>query len=500
MRNIKILYISLLFLSGFSFQGCELAEELDDYEPLYALDAETAINNEETAELALTGIYATFRQKSSGGAFPEMFIIPDILSGKAQVSASYATRPEYAGWINNAPLEVNATNQGRIYAGLYDLVNRANWVIEKVGELSDEAFVTEGRREGIIGEARILRALADFYLLRNFGQFYDVNSEYGINLRDEPVRSETAMPRNTVSETYESILADLDAGIEMAPELRAKYYVNKTFARGLKARVLLYKGDYAAAAEVASQTIDLLTSDFQLESDYTSIFGDHESEAIFDTSEILFGTRGESNAGIGIGNYYSGFFAAITQSYIDEVSAIFTVNGQDITIDENRIPAIMNTNTSYGGYWTSKYTSYFSSGSYEIFIHMRIAEVYLILAESSARANNAVTPEALEALNAIRLRAGATPNGGDGFVTYPATIGYEDFLTAVRKEKLAELQAEGGESWYDLIRYDYTDGFGSGFQVVDEKPTATDPDKFIFPIPQESLDVAGGVVIQNPGY
>ncbi|MDN3596965.1 hypothetical protein [Zunongwangia endophytica] len=57
-----------------------LTEELDDYEPLYSLDAEDAIDTQETAELALVGAYSGFTQKE-GSPFPDMFIIPDVLSG-----------------------------------------------------------------------------------------------------------------------------------------------------------------------------------------------------------------------------------------------------------------------------------------------------------------------------------------------------------------------------------------------------------------------------------
>jgi hypothetical protein len=67
-------------------------------------------------------------------------------------------------------------------------------------------------------------------------------------------------------------------------------------------------------------------------------------------------------------------------------------------------------------------------------------------------------------------------------------------------EKAAELMAETGETWYDLVRYDYADGFGTGFKVSDVKATASNPDKFILPIPFESLEAGGFLLEQNPGY
>ncbi len=486
--NIYLMLLGILL----SVTSCQLTEELEDYEPLYALDAETAITSEKTAELALVGAYAAFRQKSSGGAFPEMFLIPDILSGYSTAGPFYASRPEESGWIKNEPLASGAQTTLRVYTGLYDLINRTNWLIAAVEKLDASAFNTPDRQSEILAEAKILRALGHLYLLRLFGQFYDESSEYGINVRLEPVKSAAAYPRNTVAETYEAILADLDEAISNAPDLRSKRYTNKTFAKALKAKVLLYKGDYQEAATLAMEIIENPNPEFQLEPVYTAIFDQHDSPAIFESSEILYGTSGEPDAGIGIGNFYSGFSATITQNYFDAVTGTLNVDGEDIEIMGEQRESIFFPNPSYGGFYSTKYTTYFTLGDYEMIYHMRMAEVYLIFAEAHARANNAVTPEALEALNTVRTRAGAEP--------YPSTIDLDQFLTAVRLEKLAELYAEGGESWFDLIRFDYIDGFGQGFQVSDVKPTATNPDKFILPIPQESIDVSNNIVIQNPSY
>ncbi|MGS0524406.1 RagB/SusD family nutrient uptake outer membrane protein [Zobellia nedashkovskayae] len=128
--------------------------------------------------------------------------------------------------------------------------------------------------------------------------------------------------------------------------------------------------------------------------------------------------------------------------------------------------------------------------------HLRAAEVYLIYAEADARATNSVSSDALSALNEIRVRAGATTTGGDGFETYPATITLPQFLEAVRIEKHIELAIEMGEEWYDLVRYHFVDGF----DITTVKASATDPNKYILPIDAITLEVGGNIVEQNPGY
>ncbi|HYQ57497.1 MAG TPA: RagB/SusD family nutrient uptake outer membrane protein, partial [Draconibacterium sp.] len=416
MKILKQIYITLFSLLLLGFASCELTPELDDYEPLYSLPAETAITGEPTAELALTGIYSGFRQLSSGSGNPEIYIVPDLMSGYAQGSFYNSTDPEVIGWISNDPLLVGASNQTGIYTRMYDIVNRSNWLIASLEKLSDNDFETPGRRNEIIAEAKTLRAVGHFYLLRLFGQFYDVNSEYGIDIRLIPAENADAQPRKSVADSYKAIFDDLDAGIADGPEPRGTMYVNKYFAKGLKAKALLYKGDYAAAASLANELIS--DGMFSLAPDYAEQFQPHTSVALYDNPEILFGSSGDSDAGLGIGNFYSGFFAAISQNYIDAVSDSIQIAGQTILFDGGRATSVLNVNNSYGGYWSSKYTSYFADGTFEMIYHLRLAEVYLILAEASARAGSSVSTEALNALNDLRIARGAT-TGGDGYVTYP---------------------------------------------------------------------------------
>jgi starch-binding outer membrane protein, SusD/RagB family len=498
MKNLIYRYTGAIAVILLTVSSCQLTEDLDNYEPQYVLEADTAIKDQTSAELALTGVYSAFRQTSTS-ATPIMYIIPDIMSGYSANGYAANGNPEALGWYTNNPLAAGTSDTRNVYTGLYDLINRSNWLIEKVGELNDAVFETPGRRVEILAEAKILRALGHFYLLRNFGQFYDVKSEYGILIRTAPVRSGTVTPRNTVAETYAAIISDLNDGIANAPDLRSKKYTNKTFAKGLKARVLLYEGDYQGAAVICQDIIANANSNFKLEPTYGEIFDQHDSPAVFTSSEILFATAGQTGATIGIGNFYTGFLATVNKNYKDALAGSLNVGGQNITIDQGRT-SIFITNAAYGGFYTTKYTTRFTVGTYEMSYHMRMAEVYLILAEASARANKAVTTQALQAINTIRTRAGASTSTGNGFVTYPSSISLDQFLTAVRLEKLAELYAEGGESWYDLIRYDFIDGFGTGFKVSDIKATATNPDKFILPIPVESIDAGKNVIKQNPSY
>ncbi|WP_282134098.1 RagB/SusD family nutrient uptake outer membrane protein [Seonamhaeicola maritimus] len=490
MKTIKYIYLGLFSLTFICLSSCELTGDLDDESIEFSLDAETAINDENSANLALAGAYAGLTSQGIG-TVDHLAAIPSSLAGGVQ-QGSFANLEEPTYAIND-PLTTETQSNRNSYATLYQVINKANWIIEKVEELSDGDFEAPNRRMEMIAEAKGIRATAHLYVLRLWGQFYDMNSEYGITVRTSPVRSADAFPRNTVAETYAAIIADLDDVIASAPDFRQRYYVNKTYGKGLKARVLLYQGDYAGAAALAKDVIDNAPSDFGLSANYTSIF-DHSSAAIYSNTDIIFGSRIDAAAGASGSFFYTWeFYYGLTPVTATLATASTTIGTQSILHDSDRISS-----QQAMGFYGLKNLKWANDNT--TLNHLRISEMYLVLAEASARASNSVTTEALDALNAIRIRAGATTTGSNGFETYPATITYEAFLEAVRIEKYIELFGEIGEEWFDMVRYDYADGFGSGFQVSDIKATATNSDKFILPIDELNIQGGGNVVVQNPGY
>ena len=491
-KNIQVAFITLIFIA---LSSCELTRELDDFDPLFALDADEAINNEATAELALVGIYSGFRQRSTASGNPQIYLIPSVMSGLL-LNSLRNDGPEEQGYANNNPIPSGAVTNLGAYTRMYDIINRANWLLEKVPLIADDDFQNPDRRAEIIAETKALRATANFYLLRLWGQFYDSNSQFGITLRTEPARSAIALPRNSVSEVYDAIINDLDDAIDAAPALRAKFYTNATYAKGLKAKVLLYSGNYAEAATLANEIITDADSSYELAPSYEGIFLDHSTEELFNSSEILFGTKGDPQAFIGIGTFTGPSYASINPELINLAMESTTISGQNITHDGTRVSSTIFDLEGTLGFDTFKYNTRNASDMFEMIYHLRMSEVYLIFAEASARSNSTVTPEALEALNAVRLRAGATVSDEDGFVTYPATISFPEFLEAVRIEKNIELAVETGEEWFDLVRYHFVDGF----DVTTVKPTATDPSKYILPIDATTIEAGGNVVVQNPGY
>lgn len=497
MKNRTYKYSGFFALFLIFLSSCQLSEDLDEFEPLYSLPAETAIHDETSAELALAGMYASLQ----GGAFPDYSIMGSTLSG-VDAGGYFRTNIESLGFQTNNPVTSGRVLRG-MYTGLYTLINRANWVIEGTNRLEENLFMNNGRKAEIIAEAKTMRALGHFYLLRLYGQFYDTSSEYGVVVNLKPSKEAEPKPRSTVMETYEAILMDLDDAIANAPTLRAKYFANKTFAKSLKAKVNLYMGNYSEAAQLSKEIIDNSGGEFALTPTFEELF--IHTEPVLNNSGAIFDVYQDLNEPIGLGNYWSGIEANTSNIYYNlGKTGTMTVDGQEIKFDNTRIPFMQQGLSPLPGLnGNFKFKPWSGGGLYETLYHMRMAEVYLIYAEAAARSTNSVPADALDALNTVRIRAGATEGGGNGFVTYPQTISYEQFLEAVRIEKLMELGTEMGEEWYDLVRYDYADGFGTGFRVTDHLLKETEipnPDKFILPIPDASITAGKGVVVQNPSY
>ena len=105
-------YLSIIF-SLILLAACDLAKDLDDYEPQNALPAETAVTDQASAELVLTGVYANFLQSYfSTGANPVAQIIPAKLSVTG--ANGFFVNDEQMGYITNNPIP-GGNNMADVY-------------------------------------------------------------------------------------------------------------------------------------------------------------------------------------------------------------------------------------------------------------------------------------------------------------------------------------------------------------------------------------------------
>ena len=122
-------------------------------------------------------------------------------------------------------------------------------------------------------------------------------------------------------------------------------------------------------------------------------------------------------------------------------------------------------------------------------IVFRYADVLTLKAEALARANNAVTQEAVDCLNAVHQRAGLPAYQLSDFASV------DEFLETVLLERGKELWFEGARRT-DLIRY------GKYIEYAKEYKGSTTAKDYmtLMPLPQSVIDESKGKIAQNPGY
>jgi len=166
----------------------------------------------------------------------------------------------------------------------FDLIRKANLIIEN-GQKSEGIPAIE--KPGFIAQGHMLRALVYFKQAKLFGKYVIVDKV----LTPE---DELALPRtNTIKETYDFILSDLDFAIANLPESGENGTLTKGFALALKAEVALHGAAYIESGQEdyynqcieASETLFAMGK-YAIDSDYKGLINDYTHSQ--SSAEMIF--------------------------------------------------------------------------------------------------------------------------------------------------------------------------------------------------------------------
>lgn len=346
------------------------------------------------------------------------------------------------------------------WRAIYRVVNQANNIIAAT-ETVDEASFTTDEKNDLSGQALFLRALAYFDLARTWG---------GVPLVLTPTRGfgdDAFAARSSADDVYAQVIKDLDEAEKRLPERTNRFVATRKAAQALRARVALYRQDWATAERYA--TLLITSPDHELVKPYERFLNEKGTrESIF---ELAYNNV-DQNATGGLflpqakgGSYRLGPTAAIVALLRDPQKG----GSRSVMID----------NFTFNGAVTPHVNKYRRAGTLNdspIWI-LRMGEMYLIRAEARAQQNNVAG--GLADLNAVRQRA-------DVPATTAATK--EALLLLIEDERRLELAFEP-HRWFDLIRT------GRAQTVL----RITNPNKFLFPIPTGEIR-ANPSLTQNQGY
>lgn len=323
-------------------------------------------------------------------------------------------------WQDQFALEVPGT--ATIWKDYYQSVYLFNTVIAGVEKATAGADST---RQKLKAEALLGRAYEYLSLVNMYGKVYQAGTA-GSDLSVPFVTSvdvTDVMPeRASVQAIYEHIIADLNQAL---PYLPANNDVNRfrgsvAAAYGVLARTYLYMGDYAKAAENAQKALDKGTCTII---DYNTVDATKGTPAIIKRADAIYARLGSSLSYLGSEIPTQDFMKL--NDITDLRLKLFYTGLGDYTF-KTRGAAIFRASKAYPNYGIS------------------VAEMYLIIAEAAARANN------LElACNELHLlRKNRFPTAS---YTKYVSADQETVLKKILLERLVEFPFHGLR-WFDMRR------------------------------------------------
>jgi hypothetical protein len=451
MRN-NLIKIFIVLAIGFVVPSCNDKLEV---EPNDTVDADKAIKTSADVESLLVGAYNALGDG-------------DVLGGNIQRDAELIGDAGEIFWDGTfvAPGEIFAkkmlitNDQARqTWLDAYAAINISNTVLANID------LVTEDRKERVEGEAKFIRGLVYFELVRIYGRAWrdgNPSQNPGVPLITTPTTVNNAtdlVERSSVSEVYAQVISDLTEAGNLLPEVNS-FFATKYSAFAILSRIYLMQADYAKASTYASEVINSglfsLTANFSDAFNKTSTSAADRSSNGNATSEDVFAIQVTAQDGV---NNLNTFFA----------SADFGGRG-DILIESVHFAMYESDDKRAKLFYDDTYTAKWNNIAGNVNI-VRLAEMYLTRAEADQRLGQG-TPVA--DINVIRERAGLLP---------VASVTLDDILLQRRLELAFE-----GHLIHDLKRT----GRSIGEMEFD------DP-FLIFPIPQRERIINPNLA-QNDAY
>lgn len=484
-----------------------------DVAPSDGTDADAALTSSSDLAAARTGMYKALKGNSSLVDYygQQFFVYGDVHAGDDyqynNLGGSNRASFYYDMNYQTASEFVSSTSSSNVaWKSPYIVIGRANRIIAAAegGALSDAAEA-KATIDQYAAEAKVLRALAHFDLVRIYGKPYteDQGASLGVPLVTGVLESNAKPARSTVAEVYTQVVKDLTEAISsnaLATETEPGY-VSVWGAKAILSRVYLNMGDYANALSVAEDIIKniknsgaaLWTRDQYFKAWDAST--PNESEFLF---RLNVAGSTDSNDLNGIGNLQQrdGYKEMVaTKKFVDMLSA----DPNDVR-NELFLPAKAEKEVAV--YGTNKVFLNKLRGqggnlrNVTIVPIIRLSEVYLTAAECAFRNNDKT--KAVEYLNDLVKNRTTT----EASLATVDNITLERILIERRKELIGE-----GQRYFDALRNNetitrYTSEADKGWhKTLSKEAQSFDRDYFkaIAAIPQAEIN-ANPNIKQNTGY
>ncbi|MFN8430147.1 MAG: RagB/SusD family nutrient uptake outer membrane protein [Spirosomataceae bacterium] len=457
----------ILLGTSLLFVGVSCDKKLD-IEPFQEIDASNSFETDEDIQSAVVGAYSLLGSGSLYGC--NLVMLPELQAGENYLNwnGTFASFRE----VRNKTMTAINTEATRTWRAAYQTINVTNTILANIDKVKDEDL-----KATLEGEAYMIRGVLYFELARMYGNpIQSGENGLAVPVVLTPTTSKEDLSKNpardNVGKVYNQAIDDLKKAITLLPEdngTRGDVFSAMAFL----SRVYLQKGDYANAYTVANAIIE--NGNFALSPSVTAVFRNKNTqESLFEIQQNLQNNAGTGNDGLV--TFFAGLPASSSNTSVGYDSYQQVVGRRDANVNVNFYNLYSSQDKRRNELFYLGRSSRRYSGKYvdfgQNFVIMRIAEVYLIRAESAFRTGK--TDIALADVNKIRVRAG---------LDALTNVTIDDILL----ERRLELAYEGLRV-HDIKRLKGTTG-----------TFAWNDTKLVYPIPQREMDTNKSLV-QNDGY
>jgi len=476
--KIKRIIISTFAISALTIILPACKKSFVNLTPQGIVPVTTYYNTEIDIRSALNGAYNSLRP-----IYNEQYGFGEVPSDNAQ---TYGESEVLYGEQDKLTWTSASTNLQNAWGRFYATIAYANIVLGHV----NTPPMTQTNRDIYTGQAKFLRALMYFNLVRMFG---------GVPLVLTEITSEQqayTYNRAAATDVYTQIEKDLTEAATVLPTSYSGTDVGKATsiaARALLGKVYLFENKLALAEPVLAQVV--ATAGTLLS--YDQIFGlgkDNNRDIIFSVQYL--------GGGYSEGNTFATQFVPQPSG-----TTIIGVSGGSNNIGTLDLynafePGDTRLNTAIGVYTVGQLTYYYAKKfTYSSVVAgsegdndwpvLRYADVILMYAE--VLNENGKTTEALTQLNLVRNRSGLISKTG---------LTQANARIAIRNERRVELCFEG-ERWFDLIRWNtyvsVMQAFKANYRPANGAIGNVVATLNLYPIPVREIQLNPNLT-QNPGY
>jgi hypothetical protein len=500
MKKIKntLKIVSIILFGTIILVGCNQVE-LDE-NPEGILSPESFFKAEGDFEAILAGgVYKPLYQSWTGFGFNSIFVLTSGAEDMAGNAGRFAQ-------FDRLEADGDTGEMTGMWAQLYQSITNANAIIANI-EKGRDSGVSDSALVEYEGQAKFMRALAYFYMVRWWGEVQLIT--------EENINEASTTRQSPVADIYAQIVNDLQFAEDNLGSLQGASFTGKASkeaAQTVLAKVYLTMAGwplkdntkYALARDKAKQVMD--SGLLSLEPDFANLW---KQANRFTNSEFIFAFHGDINnnpstqhvstrfwgadeGGWGDISSETRFFNDFPDSYRKDISftSVFK-NGQ--TFEEAGTKPYIAKYRDAGPQFSAEANggNAEGDGSFNLF---RYAEVLLIFAEASNMAEGSPSNKALEAINKVRRRGNhLDPNTPNAAVDLTSSLSHSEFDAAVIAERNWELAFEA-KRWFDLVRREMVVEVNQALY-----PSVSETD-VLMAKPNAQVSILDGYLDQNNGY